>query len=889
MALVEREPEERALRQAFAACLAGHGRTVLVTGPLGVGKTALLHAFADQIGLDALVLSAAGARTEQDRAGGVVAELLRGARRHITSEVVEADPPPARSACAALLELAAHRPVVVLVDDTHFADTTSREAVLALHRRLRNSPVLLVCAEWDHPRLRPAPFRAELSRDPDFLHLRLDPLSPDGVAALLAARWGNAARAEELARECHRLSGGNPLLALAAAEDALDPRRRGRAVARAVLTCLHRGGSPLLRVACGLAVLGEWVTRGGLARLAGTDPDAVGHAVEVLREAGLVRGLRFRCPTAATAVLEHLEPADRARLHRRAAELLHRAGAPAREVARSLAAAGHAAPGWPVAMLREAAARAVGDDEVPTAVRWWELALTGCRDERERAAITTALARAQWRVNPTAALRRVTADNPDNAGSTSTSSAGSAPGEDAAVVAARCLLWEGHLDHAAALLDRARRPAPCDLRLLAQWLYGRHRARGALGGPGRWGVRAAEHVVHSHRLDDATFPALVRALAVLIDADRRDLALPRCVALLAEARHRRATTWQAVFGSLHADLALRCGDLRAALDAARRALSALGAAGWGAAVGFPLSTLVLAATAAGRHEEAATALLTTVPDTATGTVPGLLHLRACGHHHLATGHVRAAMAEFHTCGRLAGAAQVDEPAVELWRVDLAQCYLALGQPDRARAWALRQLGRAGPDRPRARGTALRVLAATEPPARRPRLLGDAMTLLWRAGDRLELTRVLADLSRAHHELGEPSRARLLSRRAAAGARACHAEDLRRELERDRPVECGRDRAGRVLTAAEQRVAALAALGHTNHEIGQRLQITDSTVEQHLTRVYRKLNVSRRTELPSALPSVLSPRPAAPAGPHGIRAATASVPRTAGWPERTGDC
>ncbi|MEY9968292.1 DNA-binding NarL/FixJ family response regulator, partial [Streptacidiphilus sp. MAP12-16] len=55
-----------------------------------------------------------------------------------------------------------------------------------------------------------------------------------------------------------------------------------------------------------------------------------------------------------------------------------------------------------------------------------------------------------------------------------------------------------------------------------------------------------------------------------------------------------------------------------------------------------------------------------------------------------------------------------------------------------------------------------------------------------------------------------------------------------------------------LSSAERRVASLAALGHTNREIARDLFITVSTVEQHLTRVYRKLNVTRRSDLPGAV-------------------------------------
>jgi DNA-binding CsgD family transcriptional regulator len=51
-----------------------------------------------------------------------------------------------------------------------------------------------------------------------------------------------------------------------------------------------------------------------------------------------------------------------------------------------------------------------------------------------------------------------------------------------------------------------------------------------------------------------------------------------------------------------------------------------------------------------------------------------------------------------------------------------------------------------------------------------------------------------------------------------------------------------------LSSAECRVAALAARGHTNKAISTRLSITVSTVEQHLTRVYRKLNIHERQDL-----------------------------------------
>jgi DNA-binding CsgD family transcriptional regulator len=62
----------------------------------------------------------------------------------------------------------------------------------------------------------------------------------------------------------------------------------------------------------------------------------------------------------------------------------------------------------------------------------------------------------------------------------------------------------------------------------------------------------------------------------------------------------------------------------------------------------------------------------------------------------------------------------------------------------------------------------------------------------------------------------------------------------------------RAESAQTLSRAERRVAKLAAIGYTNREIAARLYITVSTVEQHLTRVYRKLNVNRRSELSVSL-------------------------------------
>jgi DNA-binding CsgD family transcriptional regulator len=68
-----------------------------------------------------------------------------------------------------------------------------------------------------------------------------------------------------------------------------------------------------------------------------------------------------------------------------------------------------------------------------------------------------------------------------------------------------------------------------------------------------------------------------------------------------------------------------------------------------------------------------------------------------------------------------------------------------------------------------------------------------------------------------------------------------------------------------LTAAERRVAELAATGGTNREIAQSLFVTAKTVENHLGRAYRKLGVGSREELGALLgagPAAVATSPAA---------------------------
>lgn len=83
-----------------------------------------------------------------------------------------------------------------------------------------------------------------------------------------------------------------------------------------------------------------------------------------------------------------------------------------------------------------------------------------------------------------------------------------------------------------------------------------------------------------------------------------------------------------------------------------------------------------------------------------------------------------------------------------------------------------------------------------------------------------------------------------------------------------------------LTDAERRVAVLAADGCTNRAIAARLYVTTSTVEQHLTRIYRKLSVKSRLDL-AELVAARSRAPARRTGPELVAARSPAPARRAG--------
>jgi DNA-binding CsgD family transcriptional regulator len=144
------------------------------------------------------------------------------------------------------------------------------------------------------------------------------------------------------------------------------------------------------------------------------------------------------------------------------------------------------------------------------------------------------------------------------------------------------------------------------------------------------------------------------------------------------------------------------------------------------------------------------------------------------------------------------------------------------------------------------------------------LLEEALELFEACGDWFGQACVLTDLSRTHHALNDKRSARMVFRRAWHMAEMCGSASLRKELfsingdTHATSLVVGDGMS--LLSGSEHRVASLAVIGCTNAEIATRLHITPSTVEQHLTRVYRKLHVKGRKNLPADLGADLGGHP-----------------------------
>ncbi|MGW1506161.1 AAA family ATPase [Streptomyces mirabilis] len=872
MTLVGRDSILHRLDEALGRCVPGEAHTALVEGAAGCGKSELLDTFAERAsGAGALVLQAVGSAAERTLPLGVMHQLVACAGPGTLPVPAASGNELSRTAamhafCAALRTLTTEIPVVACVDDLHHVDDASLRFLAHILRHARSAAFLLVIAGPVHDSGRHRDFRTELLRRTNVTLTRLELFTPAQTGSALAGR-GQLARHEKLVTALHTHSGGNPLLLRALAEEyewaaprtaaaAGEPHSRFPAVdglfVAAVDSCLRRSGAGALEVAQALAVLNG--TDQELGQLVDLPVPDVTRALASIAAAGIVEHRRFRHPVVASALLDRMDPAERARLHRRAGEVLHADGQPSGRVAKHLVAAQHEGARLPEAawvsdVLREAAEQLVGTDDVRQAAAVLELAHAGNADAQQRAEIKTRLAAITWRFNPSAAEQHLSAplDMLREGGL----------GVERMESLAAVLATQGRVAEASEVGEHITAALGTEYGTPIEgsdW----HLSDGSEDNE----AARCERILQNTVLQDSTLLPLIGAIRTLVHSEQPERAATWCRQRLEEAARCNAPTWQATFATLHAEALLRLGDLPGAEKYALLALEFLPQRSGNAFAGSPTAHLIRACTGMGRHAAAAAQLEQPVPDTLFRSVHGLAYLRARGLHWLATGQLRAALADFLEVGRLARNWGMDRPAVLAWRGDAAEALLQLGDQQRAEKLILQQL--ASPDARRSwvRGTSLRLRAAVQPSQARPSLLHQAVEELRKSGDRVELARALADLGQALQELGDVAKAGAFSRQAWGLAENCGAEPLRERILPGAPSEVRpASRPPRAplagdseykLSESERRVATLAARGYTNRQISRELYITVSTVEQHLTRVYRKLSITRRQDLPADL-------------------------------------
>ncbi|MCW2939009.1 MAG: helix-turn-helix transcriptional regulator [Actinomycetia bacterium] len=348
---VGRAAEVASLRTALERAVAGKPSAVIVAGEAGVGKTRLvaeLSSHARQIGVITLaggcldvgdgVLAYAPVVEATRSLAGVLDErelehVLGSSRDELArlvpelgTPVVGSDPvAPARLfelLLGVLHRLAERRPVLLIAEDLHWADQSTRDLLGFLVRNLRAGVCTVLTYRSDdlHRRHPLRPFLAELGRSDRVERLRVGSLGRREVAALLAGITGERPSAA-MAAEIRERSGGNPFFV----EELLAARRDGTTLPTAlrdvVLARVEALSEPAQRVLQVAAVAGRRVDHQVLAavsaqpveQLVGVLREAVAHHVLTAEEGS--ESYAFRHALVQEAIYDDLLPVERGPLH----------------------------------------------------------------------------------------------------------------------------------------------------------------------------------------------------------------------------------------------------------------------------------------------------------------------------------------------------------------------------------------------------------------------------------------------------------------------------------------------------------------------------------------------------------------------------------------------
>jgi DNA-binding CsgD family transcriptional regulator len=810
--------------------------------------------------------------------------------------------------------VAFQQPALLAIDDLHWADVSSLRWLLYLTRRLEGVPLLVVAAtrppegESHDPTL-----VAELIADPEAAAIRPGPLGR-GSISVLARELHGMDPDDAFSAALEAATGGNPLFVGAVldavARDGISPTAEhaerlleigAQGVSRIVGLRLVRLRPEALNLLRAASVLGDGIELRHAAALACVHEGELGPAVATLVRLDLLRRedpLEFFHPIVRTAVYETLDVVERGAAHRSAAQLLLETGGPPESAAGHLLRVTPQADPFVVSTLRQAAERSLAQGAPDAAVEYLTRALEEQTESAARAEVLAELGLAERRTNGPAAVDHLRAALELMPITTRQC--------NVALELGRALWFTDRIAEALAVfeqaldqVDRKRDPDLYELLLAelissAWWnprTYPIVEARiaqldlstlhGGLGSE----ILLATMAHYKYRLGSA------RELAV--DLARRALApgnllasgsiafyyavnvLPRAGLLdegvsvynqaVAQARRHGDIFNVAFMLSWRGRWQTHRGDLRAAVADLREAIELSVAHGMLVSRPYNIGFLAYALLEQGDVDEAARVI-------DEGDFPEQLPLDevhlvgfrlARGRMRIVTGSPEQGVEELLQIGETVRLVPFDNPSSVPWRSLAAEGLRLLERNDEARALVHEELALARRwGDPHAIGAALRALGLVEGGKAGFGLLREAVEVLADSEARLQHARALVDLGAALRRANQRTEARErlregvdLARRVGALGLAARANDeIAATGARPRKVlRTGLD----ALTASERRVAQLAADGMSNKEIAQTLFVTIKTVEVHLSHAYRKLEISSRAELDSAL---LTPAP-----------------------------
>jgi DNA-binding CsgD family transcriptional regulator len=935
MTLVERDCELAAIHEALAEAVGGRGMTALVEGPPGIGKTAVLAAAREHaLRLGVRTLTSVGGELEQDLPFAIVrqlfepplraapaarsAELLAGAaglaapvfgHRDRSAETAHGDVVYGLYwLCANLAESG---PLLLVVDDVHWADGASLRFLSHLARRIADLPILLLLAGRPGQVLDGLVGTALGGTAPRVIRLRQ--LSDEAVGVLV--RRDLAAEADDtFCHACAVATGGNPFLLAEALTNLRENRirpvaaeahrieqLRADAISRAVLARIARLGPDAVRFARALAVLETAAEPRHIAGLAGLSLQAASRAADGLARESIVTAKHpvvFAHPLVRTAVYADSSSLLQATEHKRAARMLAADGAEAEQLAPHLLAAAPESDLWVVDTLHAAAVSALGRGAPEAAATYLTRARAEPPPSVRKGPLTAMLGRvlgmAARTVEAEEALREAFALTGPGVeriqlalelGFLLTQTGRAAEAAKAATVA-RGLIAEHGADLPVAMyatfagleliamqppdavLDRLRTIA-CGLtgtseadRLLLSTL--------AFGASGTGSLPATELAELATRAAAGPLPTregwmLVNySSAALTVTDRMTEALELLDRGL-DATSRLGDAWDYRYVSmLRSHTAWYAGRLIEAEGDARAALEGVPGE---PRTNAPLAAAMLvdALVERGRLDEAQQVLEDYEISEHRPTDTIIMHFIpvARGRLRLRRNEPTEALIDLLEVGRFMVDGGYRNPAFAEWRTDAVQAHLALGQTSAAAELAHENLELAQAfGAPRSIARALRMLALIEPGRRGLDLLAQAVELLTDSQAELERAYCLIAYGSALRRSGQRNQALEPLRHGLDLASRCGAQALAASARQELLAAGARPRRAAVsgldaLTTGELRVARLAAEGKTNRDIAQALFLTTRTVEAHLTATYRKLAIRGRAQLRTA---IAEPRP-----------------------------